>query len=201
MISMRKGHGFTLLEVLVAMLVVLVGVLGAIGLSVKMVQQETESYQRVQALNLLQEMVDKLNANRQVAACYSNGSGTTGLTLGVDYSSTPSCAASVVTAVDAKATPTAVQLAQAIADLVEWNRHLQGFAAQDASSANVGALIGARGCIVLVDPALKIFRISVAWQGLGPTVAPSSACGKDNYGTDDSLRRTVNAVVRIGDLT
>lgn len=195
--------GFTLIEVLVALVILLVSVLGIVGLSVKTVQQETESYQRVQALNLLQEMVDKINTNRQVAPCYSNGS--TGVTVGTDYTGTPACTSGVVTAVKPAATPTSEQLALAVADLIEWNNHLQGTAEQTSASTNVGAVIGARGCVKLISSTggILLFRVTVAWQGLGPTAAPvgtENTCGEGSYGSE-ALRRTVNAVVRIGYLS
>lgn len=183
-----RDTGFTLIEVLVALVIVLVSVLGVVGLSVKTVQQEAESYQRVQALTLLQEMVDRINSNRQVAACYSNNA--TGRTLGTGASSTPTCGLG-----------TATQNAQAVADLVAWSNQLQGAAEQNSSSSNVGAMIGARGCITQISATDRTYRITVAWQGLGPTVEPANSCGEDQYGDDDSLRRTVNAVVRIGNLT
>jgi type IV pilus assembly protein PilV len=181
------AQGFTLIEVLVALVIVLVGVLGAAGLTVKTVQQEAESYQRVQALALLQEMVDRISANRQVAACYANGG--SGWVLGSGASATLLCSSG-----------TSAQQAQAIADLTQWDSHLKGTAEQ-GGSINVGAVIGARGCISLISATDQTYRITVAWQGLAPTVAPVSSCGQGSYGSNDALRRTVNAVIRIGNLT
>ena len=66
---------------------------------------------------------------------------------------------------------------------------------------NVGAMIGARGCIVQVDAAKKIYVVSVAWQGLLPTAAPGNICGKDLYGSDDKFRRVVATTLRIGILS
>lgn len=179
------ARGFTLIEVLVALVIVLVGVLGVVGLSVKTVQQEAESYQRVQALTLLQGMVDRMNANRQVAVCYAGNT-----TWGTDASATPACG-----------TGTATQRAQAITDLAQWDRSLKGAAERTTAGNNAGAVIGARGCITLLNATDRTYRITVAWQGMGPTVAPKVACGQNQYGSDDAVRRAVNAVIRIGDLT
>lgn len=184
----RVSSGFGMIEVLVALVILLVSVLGIAGLATRSTQQETESYQRVQALVLLQDMVDRLNANRQVASCYSNG--TAGVTLGTGASSTIApCGAGTV-----------VQNTQVVSDLADWSSQLQGASAKTSTNSNIGAMIGARGCIVQVDATQNIYRITVAWQGLGKTVAPSSPCGLNSYG-DDALRRTVNAIVRIGNLT
>jgi len=183
------ASGFTLIEVMIAMVISLVSLVGIAGLSIKTVQQESESYQRVQALTLVQDMVDRLNVNRRVASCYANGAA--GLTVGTGETYSLSCNIG-----------TAAQNAQVAADLREWDSNLKGAGAQDRSdNRNVGAAIGARGCITEVDATNKIYRITVAWQGLAPTVAPKNACGWGRYGADDSLRRTVNAVVRIGDLS
>lgn len=187
MCSRSSGKGFTLIEVLVALVIFLVGVLGIAGLVVRTLQQETESYQRVQSLILLQNMVDRVNANRQVASCYSNSS--TGRTLGTG-----------VTTIAACGTGTAAQRAQADEDIQQWDSLLKGAAEQKSDNSNVGAVIGARGCITLVDASQNIYRITVAWQGLGSTVAPANSCGQNLYG-NEALRRTVSAVVRIGDLS
>jgi type IV pilus assembly protein PilV len=189
----RNRHsGFGLIEVLVALVITLVSVLGAVALSVKTTQQEAESYQRVQALALLAEMVDRMSANRQAALCYSNGAN--GLTLGA----TGTTNAHVCTTTIASSS-TVQQQARAVGDLTEWDNHLQGALEKTGSStvqANVGAVIGARGCVVLIDPTNNIYRVTVAWQGLGPTTAPNGPCGQGQYGAEN-LRRTVNAIIHL----
>ena len=185
----RHSVGFTIVEVMVAMVISAVSLLGILGLSIKTVQQEAESYQRVQALTLLQDMVDRLKVNRQVASCYSKGS--VGLSVGTGVTFTINCTDG-----------TAAQNAQVAADLIEWDSYLKGSTERNsADNSYVGSVIGARGCIVQVDATNQIYRITVAWQGLGSTVAPKNSCGQGKYGTDDTLRRTVNAVIRIGDLS
>lgn len=188
MANRKVQSGFTLIEILVALVVLLVGMMGAAGLMVRTVQQEAEAYQRLQALNLLQDMVDRINANRGVAACYSyeaNGS-----TLGYGVTSLTSCTLG-----------DAAQQSIANTDLAEWNDLLQGNSEQ-IGSAKVGAMVGARGCVRQISAADQTYRITVAWQGMGETVTAPAAnlCGKDLYG-DEKLRRIVSAVIRIGDLS
>ena len=60
----RPQAGFTMIEVLITFVILLVGLLGLIGLQARSQQAELESYQRGQALVLLQDMVDRMNANR-----------------------------------------------------------------------------------------------------------------------------------------
>jgi len=53
-----------MIEVLVTFVILVVGLLGLIGLQARSQQAELESYQRGQALILLQDIVDRMNANR-----------------------------------------------------------------------------------------------------------------------------------------
>ena len=66
----------------------------------------------------------------------------------------------------------------------------------------MGAMVGARGCIVQLSAIDQTYRVTVAWQGMSETVAAASGnlCGKDKYGSE-SQRRTVSAIVRVGDLS
>lgn len=188
----RGGAGFAMIEILVTLLILLLGLLGMAGLMTRSNTAEMESYQRVQALVLLQDMANRINANRVVASCYSNG--TTGMQLGTASTATPTCTLG-----------NAEQNAQAVNDMTAWNSLLLGSAEVTTPSgtspgSNVGAMIGARGCITLIDSTNNIYMISVVWQGLTPTYAPVDACGKGQYG-DDRLRREVTSTVRIGVLT
>src|SRR5262245_1557620 len=56
--------GFLMMEVLVALIVVLTALLGLAKRQAKTQQGEMESYQRSQALVLMQDIVDRINANR-----------------------------------------------------------------------------------------------------------------------------------------
>lgn len=183
-------QGFLLIEVLVALVILLVALMGTAGLVARSSQSEMESYQRVQALALLQDMATRINANRQIATCYSNGA--TGMSLGTGAAPPAACTQG-----------TAAQQAMATVDLAAWNAALLGSAEvrTNASGAQaVGAMIGARGCIENVDVVNQIYRVTVAWQGFTKTVAPSLPCGQGQYG-NDANRRAVSTQVRIGVLS
>lgn len=62
--SMR---GFTLLEVLVAILVLSIGLLGLAGLMASSLKNSHSAYQRTQATWLAYDALDRMRANRQVA--------------------------------------------------------------------------------------------------------------------------------------
>jgi len=184
-----KCAGFGLLEVLVTMVILLSGLLGLAGLLTRSQQFEMESYQRAQALILLQDMADRINANRKVAACYAITTDATAGTpyLGTNSGITPNCSSGTVS-----------QYERANADLTAWHDILRG-TTETQDGANVGAMIGARGCIR--QTATNTYLILVTWQGLGKTVSPnpSLACANTTYG-DEAQRRVVSTTVNIADL-
>lgn len=165
-----RQQGFSMMEVLVTIAIVMLGLLGMAGLQTRATMTEMESYQRAQALVLLQEMSDRLSANKMDHAAYvaSELGGTGAL---------KDCSAGTV----------------AQKDLCEWHNALLGAAETSADAKSVGAMVGARGCIT--SPAANIHVITVAWQGLVPTAAPADQCGLNAYG-DDRQRRTVSTAVR-----
>lgn len=185
-ISTRRGrqHGVALIEVLVAVLLLLIGILGMAGVQVRASQSEFESYQRKQALILLQDMVDRLQANRLKADCYALTNATSGAPFAGTSATLPTCG-----------TGTSPGELVALADMSAWSDALLGAAAAQGGS-NVGAIIGARGCIA--DKTGGVYTVSVAWQGMSATSAPPAAltCGKNQYG-DEALRRMVSMNVRV----
>jgi type IV pilus assembly protein PilV len=169
-------RGTTMLEVLITIFIVVIGLLGLAGLQARIQAAELESYQRVQALVLLQDMVDRLKANRHQAVSYVTGSTPlgTGVAVGV-------CGAM-----------TGYQR-----DKCEWSNALLGASEVTSGGASVGAMIGARGCVENTVAAMPYeFVVAVAWQGLTPTAVPTaSTCGQNLYGTNDANRRVVTARV------
>lgn len=63
----RAMRGFTLLEVLVAMIVLSVGLLGLAGLMASSLKNSHSAYMRSQATWLAYDVLDRMRANRQVA--------------------------------------------------------------------------------------------------------------------------------------
>ena len=180
-------RGTTMLEVLVTIAILAVGLLGLAGLQSRLQVSEMESYQRAQALILLNDMASRISTNRSDAANYVTTS-----PLGANMT----CPTAVTTQKDR--------------DKREWCNALQG-ASETVGTSSVGAMIGGRGCVESVDAAAGQYMITVAWQGLVPISAPPTtvSCGQGSYNSTttgaacvgDLCRRAVTTVVQIAKLS
>jgi type IV pilus assembly protein PilV len=185
-----RQRGTSLVEVLVTVIVLAFGLLGIAALQSKAQVGNLESYQRAQAVMLLQDMRARLSSNGANAASY-----VTATAVGTNDSQPADCSGAADTAAR---------------DLCEWSNALKGAAEVDtasgASGTKVGAMLGARGCIEQLQAANAatgvcqpgIYRLSVVWQGMHPTKVSSLACGKNAYGSDDSYRRAIAVQVAVG---
>jgi len=191
---MNTQRGASLIEVLVTMVILAFGLLGAAGLQARLQLADMEAYQRAQALILADDIASRIATNRAQAAAYVTG---TANPLGTGV---------------VCATPAAGAALQQF-DSAQWCNALQGVA-EVAGASKVGAMLGARGCVEILGAAAnKEYLVTVAWQGLAPVSAPpaSIACGANLYDgaagstssncAADRCRRVVTTVVRIGGLT
>lgn len=69
----RPAAGFTLVEILVALVVLSVGLLGIAGLFVESLQSGRTASQRVQAIALATDMAERIRANRDGLLTYDDG--------------------------------------------------------------------------------------------------------------------------------
>lgn len=181
-IRLQRERGTSLIEVLVTLVIVAFGLLGVAAFQAKAQVGSVESYQRAQAIILLDDMTSRINTNSTQAASYIG-------TVGPDDGEPDDCTES---------DPGAER------DLCEWSAALKGAAEVDAAETKVGGMIGARGCIdqvVIANPAPgvctpAVYRVTVAWQGLHETRAPALTCGKDAYGPD-TYRRAISSQVTV----
>jgi type IV pilus assembly protein PilV len=195
--ELRAEAGFTLLEVLIAIIVVAFGLLGLFGLQAKAQKAETESYERVQALVLIQDIVDRMNANRTDAFSQAY------------VTDSPIGGGGKLTDCTGKT--------GANRDLCEWGNLLKGAAetsgaavcSTTSGAGCVGAMLSASGCITYdatteladssgaVQAGTGIYSISVVWQGLSSTVIPS---GGQTCVATLSGARMVSSTLRIAAL-
>lgn len=171
-----KQRGFTLLEILVTLVIVSFGLLGAAGLQMRMLSEDQEAFQRAQALLLVDDLLSRISANRHDAAAY-----VTAAPLGSGD------------AADCTAPATLAQR-----DLCAWRSTLRG-RGERYGADQVGAMLGARGCVEQIDFAPLTLRVTVAWQGMTQLAAPTLPCGQDLYGSD-GYRRAVSSRIAFGAL-
>jgi type IV pilus assembly protein PilV len=179
-----RQTGISLVEVLVTMIILSIGLLSLVVLHGRLHVLQLESYQRSQALIILNDMASRIQLNRNAAAAY-----VTAAPLGTGMA----CPAGGLTREEN--------------DVEEWCAALQG-AAETLGANQVGAMVGARACVENI--AAGEYLVTVAWQGIAPLSAPpaSVGCGAGLYdggaGTpciNDLCRRVVTTVVQIATLT
>lgn len=170
-------RGVTMIEVLITIVILTIGLLGVAGLQARMQLAEVESYHRSHAIVLLQDIVARVAANRRNAMNY-----VTATPLGTG-----------------NALQNCIGLTGSALDLCQWNNALLGAAETSSGGQQVGAMIGARGCISNVSATMpREFTVAVAWQGVTPTVASTATtCGQGLYG-DEQTRRALVARIKIG---
>lgn len=179
-----RQSGVTLIELLISILIISLGLLGLAKLQMRMQLSDIESYQRAQALLLLNDISSRMTANPNNASGYVTGASSP-VGSGMTCSTT---------------TGTRQQ-----ADIADWCNSLQGAAEVGGGNVKAGAMLGGRGCIQSLGS--NQYMITVAWQGMSPVSAPPSsvACGTGSYDgssgcSNDLCRRVVTTVVRVATL-
>jgi type IV pilus assembly protein PilV len=169
----RDQQGALLIEVLVAIVICAFGLLGFAALQARATTTEFESYQRSQALVLISDMANRLNANRANAGDYVGagliGGGTT----------LEDCAGK----------------AGAALDLCQWGNLIRG-SAETRGTSRVGSMTEARGCVRLAAGTSHRYVVSIVWQGIVPSGAPLvTPCDSDAVIADATLRRVVSTTI------
>jgi type IV pilus assembly protein PilV len=183
-LQQHRQHGFTLIEILVAIILVAFSLLGLAAFQGKVQLVQFESYQRAQALFLLSEMTERIKLNSSQASAYASAT-----VHGTGDDQPITCTGGIGVTLD----------------LCQWSNDLKG-AGEVSAGASVGAMNGARGCITQIQaPNLSpgvctpgIYRVDVVWQGMQATSISPITCGQGSYGEDDAMRRVVSSRVTIG---
>lgn len=141
--SWSAHQGFSLLEVMVALLVLALGLLGLAALQNMGLRLNHQSYERTQATILIYDMIDRMRANP------------TGVVLGnyaLSMTSAPPAAA-----LNCETSSCTSSAAMAAYDMNRWITAVAGTTTERA------ALAGGEGSILRVG-ATSLFDISVQWQ-------------------------------------
>lgn len=181
----NQQRGIGLIEVLVAVLVLAVGILGLVSMQLTAKRTGNEAVQRVTAVYLAQGLAEKMRMNNGQLPAYvldwSQGDAVP--TAGTD------CDA---------ATCTAEQLAAY--DLNQWITELQGAAelrTVAGSDINTGGLLDPSVC---VTNDAGMVTVAIAWKGFRAMTNPSSTtCGEDSglYGTGNVHRQVMSVATYI----
>lgn len=158
-----KSKGMTFIEVLVALFLLIVGVLGAMAMQATVKKSSFDAMQRSLASALAQDMIERMRSNDPDSlATYAR----TDYGAALDALPANRC--------NTFAAPcTAAQMATN--DMYEWELALIG-ANVVQGGQNRGGLIGARGCVAHANNAIQVV---VSWQGRQETVDAQkvNACG------------------------
>ena len=173
--SWRQQRGFSLIEILVAVAVIAIGVLGVIALQGATIKTTLDSSQRTSAAAMAEQMIESMRANPSQLAAYHDavaGAGT--------YTSSapsPDCS-------QAGANCTPAQLVNW--DLYLWEYNLMGKDVLINGVAGSGGLIDARGCITVDGNTVTIV---VAWRGGIGVADAAGTTGAMACGTANTFRR------------
>ncbi len=186
-------RGFTLLEMMIALLIFSVGLLTIAGLQAVAKRANYESIQRTTASHLAFDMLERMRANSNAAELYPGaagerilGNGSRGAEPAPDCDSpADGCASADL----------------AIHDLWEWERRLDG-ATETSGGVNTGGLVSPTACVRgPVGGGAGIYTVAIAWRGVSELTDPGAdVCGNASglYGANNELRRVLVVQTFIG---
>lgn len=179
----RRQSGFSLLELLIALIVFSLGLLAVAGLQTVSKQSNYESIQRTVAAQIANGLLEDMRTNGSAITTYT-GSGDIGGGSRGAAEPAPNCAPG------AQCNP----VQKAAFDLWFWEQSLDG-SLETAGGANAGGLVLPTLCVN--GPAgggAGIYRVTVVWRGSASLASQANnPCGaaSGNYGVQNSLRRIV----------
>lgn len=170
----NRESGATLLEVLVALVVLSLGCIVAAGLQATSQKTNHDAQQRLIATFLVNDIIEKMRTNPQGLASYA--------TAGLNATNITSAPAKTCK----KATPcSAIELATL--DLWEWQQAMTGFSVKTGTT-NVGGLIQPTGCIAVNGGSV---RVTLSWFGIDALSDTGAESGVSTCGPASANRRQV----------
>lgn len=180
--STASPNGFSLIEVLVALFILAVGILGIIALQLFAKQNNTDAIQRTTAAALATNIAERMRMNSASLVNYIS-----------EVTPIPPDSTMPYTC-DAANSCSSVEIA--VHDLAAWHALISGAADLSAAGANTGGLTEPSACIIQnpLGTNEREYRIVIAWRGRTPLTNPVvSTCGEDaageRYGANNEYRR------------
>lgn len=172
----KKEIGMTFIEVLVALVIIVTGILGAVAMQATAKKGSFDAMQRSLASALAQDMLERMRSNDAlpINGILNTYAGTYGA-ADPGEAPVPACNASAALCNSAQMVAT---------DLYQWTQLLRG-ANVTSGGQNAGGLINATGCVTENNNAVTV---TVSWQGRTSTqdgaaaaaFTTNAACGTAN---------------------
>ena len=186
--KMYNVKGVGLIEVLIAVLVLSVGILGMISMQVTAKRNTYESTQRSIATGLARDILERIRSNPGELSTYAASA-----TLG---------GGSITTAPASCNSAACTTSALAAWDLYEWEQSLDGAAEKvtiGGTESNAGGLVDPQACITDTS---GLVTVAIAWKGVTEASNPAaSSCGESSglYGASNEQRRLMVIQTYISD--
>ena len=174
----HSQSGMTFIEVLVAFVIIVAGVLGAVALQATAKKSAFDAMQRSVASAVAQDIVERIrnnSADPNVLESY----------VGTDFGNAlnavpnPRCNTADAVCTDAQVTAN---------DLFEWERALMGADVSNAAGIN-GGLLNARACIAHLNNRITVI---VSWDGREDIADSANADFVCGGAANNSKRRQIN---------
>ena len=186
---MNRGQGgLGLIEILVAVLVFAVGLLGLVGAQISAKKNAMEALQRSVATGLARDLLERMRSNPGQLPAYQLNNATP--VSAAPPAATACARPAVVAGVAFGCSP--AELADH--DVEEWLQRLAGMAAVTTVGEDerpVAGLLEPRACVAVTSGRVSV---AIAWRGLEPMASSAeSICGAGGgwYGPGDELRRVL----------
>ena len=168
MLTNRKLNGIGMIEVLVTILIVGIGMLAVARMQIISMQANHEAFQRSLAVQLGNDIIDKIRAVSSFNIAGYDAQVLGGNTITAEP--TPNCTGVV----------TSCTMNQKIVhDLWEWEQLLDG-SNELSAGVNSGGLINANGCINVSNNHIEVI---IAWDGFSNAVKSTAVTAASNCGS------------------
>lgn len=167
----QKEKGMTFIEVLIALVIMVTGILGAVAMQATAKKGSFDAMQRSLASSLAQDIIERMRSNDATALANY-----TGTDYGVVLNAAPNKRCKTVDGLC-----TATEMANN--DQYEWELALMGADVKNGTN-NTGGLVDARACVSVNNNAVTVV---ITWQGRTELVNGST----EDCGDTGSKRRQV----------
>jgi len=193
-IKSHQQTGFTLLEVLIAFVILSVGLLGIVNLQAMSKKFTHQAMQRTIAVSLAESIIERIRTNPGAIQIYENLAEPGDDAIASEP--TPVCSGTAVC--------TIAEIAAH--DIWEWQQSLAGATVQTSGGANASGLISPQACLVFDEDSPKVstgtLTVLIQWTGLNQlsdAAAGGTICGGSN--DTDLFRRQLSVSTYVIDET